>query len=262
MIGRRRLIIYVVLCLGLLGACRADTLDDVKDRGVLYVGMDPSYVPFEALAPGGELYGYDVDLARELAMQLGVDVNFVFIGYDGLYSALNIEQVDVLISALVIEQGRTKDVAYSDSYFNAGLVLVTREDQAGTIQKMADLEGKTLSVEVAAAGDATARSWSRRLNNLTVLPLPTAEEALGAVLAVSSDAALVDAIGALLFMRENSGLSLSKEPITVEPYAIVVRAEDKDLLRAIDNALGNMNSDGTMDSINRRWFWVDPDDDL
>ncbi|MBN1317667.1 MAG: amino acid ABC transporter substrate-binding protein [Anaerolineales bacterium] len=244
----------IFLCLLLLNGCGADTLDTIKERGVLYIGMDPSYVPFEALAPDGELYGLDVDLSNELADRLGVKAEFVFIGYDGLYSALEIEQVDILISGLVIEPVRMDDVGYSDSYFDAGLVLVTGESETGEIREMADMEFKTIAVEVAAEGDAEARRWSRRLHGLDVLPLSTAEDALRAVLEGNADATLVGGIEARLFIRDNPSLAIASKPLTNELYAVAVRMDDKDLLSAINKKLDSMDDDGSMESIITRWF--------
>ena len=120
----------LLACALSLAACsgRPDTLQEIQDRGALYIGLDPSYPPFEALAPDGELYGLDVDLGSELAQRLGVESHFVLVGYDGLYDALLVRQVDVLISALVVEPGRMDDVAYSIVYFDAGLALVAPAD--------------------------------------------------------------------------------------------------------------------------------------
>ncbi|MHC5804418.1 transporter substrate-binding domain-containing protein, partial [Streptococcus pyogenes] len=90
----------------------------------------------------------DVDLARELAKTLGLEVQFSYFGYDGLYDALTTGQVDALISALVIMPERTKDIAYSSAYFDAGQFLVV-SDMTG-VNGMTDLSGHTLAVELGA----------------------------------------------------------------------------------------------------------------
>jgi polar amino acid transport system substrate-binding protein len=157
----------------------------------------------------------------------------------------------MLVSALVIELGRMEDVEYSASYFDAGLVLVTGIKD---IREMTDMASRTVAVEVAAEGDAIARKWARRVADLDVLVQETAEDALQSVLDGNADAALVGGIEARLFIRENPSLTIVSDPITNELYSVVVRADDKELLRAIDNALESMNKDGTMDSIMASWF--------
>jgi polar amino acid transport system substrate-binding protein len=257
--SQRRTVILVwglVPVLLLLAACssRPDTLGEIQERGMLYIGLDPSYPPFEALAPGGELYGVDVDLGRELAGRLGVESNFVLLSYDGLYDALEVGQVDLLISALVVEPGRMDDVAYSHSYFDAGVALVTSVGAADELDEMKKLAGRTVAVEYATEGDVEARRWGRRLGDLTVLPVTTADEALAAVHAGKADAALVDGISARLYLREHPDLVLAPELVTSQPYAVVVRADDRSLLGAVNDVLDAMVTEGVLDAIIARWL--------
>ena len=259
-----RLLLAVVLianCSLVLASCtqKLNTLQEIQERGSLIIGLDPSYPPFEALAVDGELFGLDVDLGRALAEQLGVEAHFVLLGYDGLYPALEVRQVDVLISALVVEPGRMEDVAYSSSYFDAGLVLVTPTNQAEELETMRDLTGRAVAVEYATQGEVEARRWARRLGNLNVRPMTTAEDALGAVLAANNrgktaDAALVDHISARLYLRTHYGLTIASEPVTSEPYAVAVRAADSQLLDAINAALQSLATEGDLAALLARWL--------
>ena len=97
-------------------------LAEIRQRGVLRVGLDASFPPFESLDEDGQVVGLDADIARAIADDLGVEVQFVNIGFDGLYDALLIKRVDVLLSGLPVDPYRTGDVAYSANYFNAGQV--------------------------------------------------------------------------------------------------------------------------------------------
>jgi polar amino acid transport system substrate-binding protein len=183
-----------------------------------------------------------------------VESNFVLLSYDGLYDALEVGKVDLLISALVIEPGRMDDVAYSRSYFDAGLALVTSVGAADELDEMKKLAGRTVAVEYATVGDVEARRWGRRLGDLTVLPLATADEALAAVRAGDADVALVDGISAHLTLRDHPNLTLAPEPVTSQPYAVVVRVDDRSLLRAVDKALETMVAEGVLDAILARWL--------
>lgn len=244
------------LLLSILVACsnRPDTLVEIQARGTLYIGLDPSYPPFEALAPDGALYGLDVDLGRELAHRLGVGASFVLVGYDGLYDALSVGQTDVLISALVVEPARMEDVEYSVGYFDSGLVLATTSGRVEGIMEMEDLAGRTVAVEYATEADVEARRWARRLGDLALLPLATADEALAAVLGGKADAALVDRVSARLYLRDHSGLGLSPEPVTSLPYAVAVRSGDRSLLHALDSALEEMAAEGLLETLLARWL--------
>lgn len=244
-----------VLCSLLLASCSsADRLDRILETGVLRVGMDASYPPFEYLDGEGNLVGLDVDLGRELAARLGVEARFVAnLSYDGLYDALTADQVDVVISALYVDPTRMADFAYSRSYFNAGEVLVVRAGTEG-IADMADLSGRTLAVEWGSEGDVVARQWARRLVGLTVLPCPTADEVLARVVSGEADAALVDHLSALAGMGQGLPLEIVGDPVTDELYAVAVRRRDGALLRAVNGALTAMEEDGTLPRLRQRWL--------
>lgn len=237
----------------LLASCSpTDRLDRVLETGILRVGMDASYPPFEYIDGEGNLVGLDVDLGRELAARLGVEARFIAnLSYDGLYDALTADRVDVVISALFVDPTRMADFAYSRSYFNAGQVLVVR---AVGIGGMADLADRTLAVEWGSAGDVVARQWARRLIGLTILPCPTAEEALAQVASGRADAGLIDHLSALAAMGKGLPLEIVGDPVTDELYAVAVRRRDGALLRAVNGALTAMEEDGTLSRLRRRWL--------
>ncbi|NJN54430.1 MAG: amino acid ABC transporter substrate-binding protein [Anaerolineae bacterium] len=209
--------------------------------------------PFEAADANG-VYGLDVDLAHALAADLGLQPEFVLFGYDGLYDALATGQVDVLISALVIAPERAEDFATSEPYFNAGEILVVRPEET-EIMEMADLgDGRTIAVELGALGHVEAIRWAKELPNLVVVPYPTADEAMTAVIQGEADAALVDAISGRLFISQNPTLKRIAEPVTVEPFALVTRIGDRRLLEQLNNSLSRLEKNGQLDKISQQWL--------
>jgi ABC-type amino acid transport substrate-binding protein len=249
--------LFLVIC---LSACAPsdDTWDRIYETGILRVGMDASFPPFEFISADGTLAGFDVDLAQELGQRLGVGVQFVVnLPTDGLYDALELGAgsgqtgVDVVVSALVINPARMADVAYVP-YFDAGQVLVVRPGETG-VAEMSDLGGRTLAVEFGTRGDREARKWVRRLAGLTLISYQTAGEALAGVIAGEADAALVDHVSALQF-GVGSGLVIVGEPIVSEPYAVAVSENSPRLSRAVDAALAEMKADGTTDALISKWL--------
>jgi polar amino acid transport system substrate-binding protein len=230
----------------------------VLESGVLRVGMDASFPPFEYVTADGTLAGLDVDLAQELGRRLGVEVQFVAnLPYDGLYDALAVGRVDVVISALVINPDRMADFSYSASYFDAGQMLVVPSSSgpsAGGIEEMADLGSRGLAVEFGTEGDLEARKWSRRLSGLTVTQHQTAKEAVAAVVAGKADAALVDHVSALVATGSERGLTILETPVVEQLYAVAVHRDSRHLLRAINETLADMRADGTMKSLIDEWL--------
>lgn len=242
-----------------LSACQSEsaTWERVQQSGILRVGLDPTYPPFEVADESG-VQGLDVDLAHALADKLGLRSEFVYFGYDGLYDALATEQIDVLISALVTTPERQRDFAYSEPYFNAGEFLFIRSSTAENIQEMRQMSGRSLAVELGSLGHVEAIQWTNRLSDLEVLPFGSAEEALDAVSQGQADAALVDHISGRLFLRDQPQdqppLIRVDTPITVEPYALVVRIEDEKLLVEFDKALQALKENGQLEDIIARWL--------
>lgn len=237
-----------------LFACQSkeDAWERIAQSGVLRVGLDPTYPPFE-LAEGESLTGLDVDLARAIGDELGLKVEFTYFGYDGLYDALATKQVDLLISGLVLAPERTRLVAYSESYFNAGEILIVPEDNTD-IGGPADLNGRLLAVELGAQGHVEATNLARRLPELKVQPYNSSEEALAAVATGQADAVLIDAISGRLYLMGNPGLKRILEPVTVEPFAMVVRIEDEMLLQKINDSLSSLQKSGQFDEIISLWL--------
>jgi ABC-type amino acid transport substrate-binding protein len=238
----------------LLAACngRSDSWQRIQESGVLRVGLDPTFPPFE-LDDGLGLHGLDVDLARAIGAELGLEVVFVYFGYDGLYDALATDQVDVLISALAVDPTRTRDFAYSEPYFNAGQILLVREGETA-VTTLSDLRQRTLAVELGAQGHVEATQLSQRVAGLEVRAYNSGEEAITAVLHAETAAALIDSITGRLFMKENPGLRRLPDPVTVEPYALVVRGENGRLLRELNAALTHLQTTNQLETITTHWL--------
>jgi ABC-type amino acid transport substrate-binding protein len=232
-----------------------ETWERIQETGVLRVCTDPSWPPFESIDPAtGQIEGLDIDLARLLAerMAAGLRIEVVSVGFDSLYDALLAGRCDAVLSALPYDPLRTEDVVYSVAYFNAGQVLLTRSDVVG-IEGLDDLEGRVVGVDwgFVPQGDPRQREL---LRSLPVRRYDTPADALRALHAGEVEAAIVDRISALSYMRECEGLELVGEPIYDVNYIIPVRADSFLLRSKIDAALLEMREDGTMEALQARWF--------
>jgi ABC-type amino acid transport substrate-binding protein len=237
------------------------TWERIQETGVLRVCTDPSWPPFEFIEEGtGELRGFDVDLARHLAGRLGRDgdesqalqAKMVTVGFDSLYDALLSGRCDAVLSALPYEALRVEDVAYSVAYFNGGLVLVVGEETAG-IEALEDLDDRVVGVEwgFVPEGDVSQKDLLRRL---PLRRYDTAGDALRALQSGEVEAAIVDRVTALAYMRDCQGLTFVGEPLFDLNYVIPVRPDSFRLREEIDRALLEMREDGTLEALQDRWF--------
>jgi polar amino acid transport system substrate-binding protein len=224
------------------------TWPEVQKSGVVRFGMDAGFLPFEGISASGEFVGLDVDLARELAARLGLRAEFVQIGADRFYDTLQAKQCEAVISALTPEAIRLRDFAYTDAYFDAGLVLVEP-----VTFKLENLKGRTLAVEVGSEGDVRARWLARRTVGLRVMERDTPGEAMQAVEAGLADGALTDTASARQYVAQHSALRIGARQ-TSSPYVIAVRRDSPDLLRALNQALAQVKTDGALEGIIARWL--------
>lgn len=215
------------------------------------VGVDASYPPF-AVASANDLFGLDIDLGRAIAERIGVPVRFVNMGYDGLYDSLKADQVDVVISALLIDPSRTNDVLYTLPYYNAGFVLVSRAGQPLTT--MNDLSGHALAYEFGSDANTFARAWLRRIPPFETRPYELPAYALDAVRLGEADAALVDATSAHLYLRDHPGWEARIHYVSDSLYAVAVRINSGKTWEAVNAALQSLIDDGTLAEIVRRWL--------
>ncbi len=228
------------------------TWERIQREGVMRVAMDASYPPFEFIDAQGNLVGYDVDLAYELARRFGVDAEFVIISFDGLYDALRVQRVDLILSALPLDLRLTEDVAYSHPYFNAGQVLVVRAEEIG-IGGIHDLAERSVGVEWGSMGDVEARQLLRR-TNFELYPYPTPEEALGALRDGEVDATIADTVSVYQFSRQHGGIKIAGPPVTDDPYVIATLLNSYILQEQLNEAILDLSSGGFLDRLRMRWF--------
>ncbi|MBN1431045.1 MAG: amino acid ABC transporter substrate-binding protein [Anaerolineae bacterium] len=236
---------------GVVEKQKDETWSRLQQTGILRVGTDASYPPFETLDGEGNIVGLDADLAYAIGEQLGLQTVLVNITYDGLSDALISGQVDVLISALVPPPQLEGKARFSMPYFNAGDVLVLPSHSS--IETMDDLAGHALAVEYGSNGDVEARKWERRLSGMTIRRYPTADAAIEAVLSGEVDAALTDGIAAQLAVSKHSELALGSY-ITEALFVVVLPKDSPTLEKEVNSILDEMLRDGTIGRLIRRWF--------
>jgi ABC-type amino acid transport substrate-binding protein len=219
--------------------------------GVIRVGMDASYPPFEYVSGENEVAGFDVDFANEIGRRLDLDMVFINMGFDGLYDSLLVGQVEVLISALPATEDYAGKADFSVPYFNAGERLVLPVDS--TLNIVDDLNEHLLSVEYGSGGDVEARKWERRLSGLEVARYPDADTALQAVINGEADAALIDGISARLGVGSHPELRLGDHAVDIL-FAVAVHPDSQVLRGKLDEVIEDMIEDGTVDELIEEWF--------
>ncbi len=234
------------------------SLDRVRTTGVLRVGVDASFPPFESLDEAGNAVGLDIELAQGIAGRLGARAQFVNIAFDGLYDALQAARVDVVISGLPYDERRTRDVVYSQPYFNAGQMLVLRVGEHPGPIREADLPSvlvrRRVAVEWGSTGDMEARELQEGTDGMQVLPQASVQEALEALIAGRADAVIGDAVSVHQFMGTHPDAVQVSLSLTEEPHVVATSVRSRRLAAAIDVALAELEQSGALESLCRRWL--------
>jgi ABC-type amino acid transport substrate-binding protein len=219
----------------------------VEQSGVIRFAINPTYMPFDGLGSHSDFFGVDVDIANEIVRRLGKRAEFIIAGYDSLYDVLRVGQADATISALPIDPGKFGLWAYSEPYFEAGQVLVTRLPKSGKTSEV------LIAVEYGSDADAAARYLARRRVGVEIKYTQSAVDALKAVDNSWVDAAIIDGVSARQLLPKYPELQIA-EQVTNDPYAIAVWGESTQLREAIDAKLAEMKHDGTLQRIVEEWM--------
>lgn len=134
---------------GLLGA--------IRERGVLFNGVNAANPPFESVNAGGEIIGYDIDLATEFAEWLGVEIAIVDTAWEGVIPSLYTRKFDMIWSAMTITDLRSEAVDFSQPYASDQAVWIALAGD-DTINSIEDLEGQSICTQTNSAFEAHAQS--------------------------------------------------------------------------------------------------------
>lgn len=237
--GIRRL--AVVFCALMSAAC---TGRQSGDPGVLRVGLDPTYPPFETRDSAGELTGVSVDLARAIGSRMGRRVEFIPMDFQGLLPALQSSKIDAIISSMTATPERAVQVAFSEPYAENGLCLLV--PVTSTLTGIGDLDkpGATVVVRTGTTGHIFA---VKNIHNAKVIPQELSEACANEVINGNVDAFLYDQLSVLEYAARHPGkVKALAKPFQKEAWAVAVRKDDVVLLAGINAALRSFGADGPL----------------
>jgi polar amino acid transport system substrate-binding protein len=250
----------VVLAFG--GLAQAQSIDlakssvlvDIQKRGVLKVGMEAGYMPFEMRNKKGEIIGFDVDMVTAMAEAMGVELELVNTQWDGIIGALVTKKFDLIASGMTVTQQRNLQINFADPYITVGQTLLLAKKHEGKITSYEQLDSPdyTLTTKLGTTGDFAAKKY---LPNAERQAFETEQEAAMVVLQGKADAFVYDHPFNAIFAARNKGkVVFLDEPFTYEPLAWAVRKGDPDFLNWLNNFLRQMRGDGSYDEIYAKWF--------
>ena len=252
------LLFLVALALSMPGFVAADTLDDIQKRGVLRVGMEPGYMPFEMTNKRGDIVGFDVDMAKRMAKAMGVKLELISTAWDGIIPALITRKFDIIMSGMTLTQERNMKISFASPYIVIGQSILIDKKLAGEIKSYKDLNNKKYEV-ASKLGTTGEQATKRMIPKATYISFETEQEGVMDLLNGKIDAFVYDLpFNAIAFAEKGQKkLVLLDDPFTYEPLAWAVNKGNADFINWMDNFLVQAKNDGTYDKIYKKWFLSD-----
>lgn len=135
-------------------------LSDIKSKGKLVVGTSADYPPYEfhTMANGkDEIVGFDIDIAKEVAKELGVELEVKDMDFDGLLVALQAGKVDMVFAGMTPTDERKENADFSDIYYSATHRFILRSGEEGSVKSFDDLKGKKIGVQKGSIQEGIAK---------------------------------------------------------------------------------------------------------
>lgn len=236
-------------------------IDRILAQKELVVGTSATYPPLTFKSKDGNVYGFDIDLARMIAGAMDVKLRTVVIPFDELISALERGKIDMIISNMTITPQRNLRVAYAGPYFVSGQSILTRKEDAAGVGSPEDINRGDFSIAV--ARETTAEQVAARLlPKARIVVVKSTDEAIRLLKEKKVNAVMAGYpfLTVEAFRNLDRGF-VANRPLSMEFLGIGVLQDDPLLLNFLDNFLKNIREDGLLSNLTLHWFsdpsWVD-----
>ncbi|WP_094096213.1 amino acid ABC transporter substrate-binding protein [Paenibacillus physcomitrellae] len=231
----------------------AGALGAVQKRGSLLIGTEGTYAPFSFHDASGALTGFDVDIAREIAKRIGVKAEFVETQWDGMIAGLDAKRFDAVFNEVSINDERKAKYDFSSPYIASKAVLIVRKDNTD-IKSFADLKGKK-------AGQTLTSNLGKiaKENGAEIVDIDGFNQAIDLLNSKRIDATINDNLSYLDLKKQKPDIPLKvvDEEANASQSAGLFRKGETDLVDAVNQALADMQKDGTYLSISKKYFGED-----
>ncbi|MFC5588628.1 transporter substrate-binding domain-containing protein [Sporosarcina soli] len=232
----------------------ANVLEEIKNRDKIIFGVKNDTKLFGLKNPStGEVEGFDIDIAKQLAKEILGDetkVEFKEVTSKTRIPLLNKGEIDAIIATMTVTEERSKEVDFTDIYFEAGQSLLVKK--GSPVQSIDDLTKDTTVLAV--KGSTSTDNIRAAAPDAPVLEFENYAEAFTALQAGKGEALTTDDSILAGMASEDDSFELVGEKFTEEPYGIAVKKGEKEFLDELNAALESLRESGEFDKIYDSWF--------
>ena len=254
-------IISVVLLLVMAGVlfagCGGTTKTEPAKKKIV-IGLDDNFPPMGFKDEKNNIVGFDIDMAKEAAKRLGIEVEFKGIDWSSKEAELNSKRIDALWNGMNITEERKKNVLFSDPYMESKQLIFVLANSP--IKSAADLKGKVVGVQQSSIGEEVVTKDEKL--KATLKDFKKYPDCVAAFMDLKTgrlDAVVTDEILGRYYMSKEAGTYIAiEQPLgEVGVYGVGFRKDDKELRDKVQNVLNEMKKDGTSAKISQKWFGAD-----
>ena len=243
-----------LLLLSISSLAVADVLDDILERGTIRFGV-AEFVPWTMKSESGELIGFEIDLARKIAKDMGVKPEFKLYPWDEVIPALQGGEIDILAGGMSITAERALRVNFSRPTAESGVSIATNTSMTQEIRTLNDLNGPEITIAV--VKDTLAYSVSETLfGKAKIKVFANAAQAGQAVVDGEAHAYLASLTQAKFLALNNSDkidLPVSK-PLLASKEALAIKKGEQELLNFLNAWVTARQADRWIATTRDYWF--------
>ena len=232
----------------------AQTVADIKKKGELTVGMLVDFPPYGTMNSSNQPDGYDADVARLLAKDLGVKLNLVPVTGPNRIPFLLTNKVDLLVASLAVTPERAKQVQFSAPYAAASIVLYG--DKKASLKAPADLKGKRVGVARASTQDVALTAVAPE--GTEIRRFDDDASAMQALLSGQVDAiGCSTTVAAQIDKRAPANAFENKFLLRQQVMGVAMRPGQAELLKTVDDFVAKNTANGELNKLYRKWLETD-----
>lgn len=245
--------LVAVMIVGLVSGCGKKTRGyaTVMKEKKLIVGTEAGFPPFEFADENNKVVGFDMDLAAEVAKDLGVELEIQEMAFDSLIPAIQTGKISMIAAGMSAKPDRLEAADFSNSYYDAGQSIVVTMNNV-VITKADDLKDKRIGVQNGTTGDTFATDTYK---DAKITRYAKFAEAFLDLQNGNLDTVVLDKPVAESYIAATGGkLKIVGDTLSSEKFCLVVPKGDKQLLDAANKTLDRMKQDGTFEALLKKWF--------
>ena len=214
----------------------------------IVVGIFPEFNPFVFKDEKGGYTGHDVELIREVARRLNMEIEMKEVSFPDLFTETKNKGIDLAISVITITPKRSEEFLFSIPYFEDGQVVVVYDRCNKEIKSFEDLFGRKVGVLKGSTGEDEIKKYT---DSSLIFSYDSLEDIFESK---EIEAMVGDYITISHLAKEREDLVVLKEPFTSEYYGIMTNMENKELMGKINKSLREMQSEGWLVELKKKWL--------